>query len=134
MSGKFSDVQQSVRRSFTSPSSPLYAYVEMWKRGNQLEAEGGAGGGEDGVVAGIEGNRRGERGFEGGAALAKHGAADVLERAALDVEVEGGKHVPPNEAVGEAVKAGRVLQGEREPVGEAAHAAFFEVVAHGSEE
>ena len=91
MSGKFSDVQQSVRRSFTSPSSPLYAYVETWKRGNQLEAEGGAGGGEDGVVAGIEGNRRGERGFEGGAALAKHGAADVLERAALDVEVEGGK-------------------------------------------
>lgn len=134
MSGKFSDVQQSVRRSFTSPSSPLYAYVETWKRGNQLEAEGGAGGGEDGVVAGIEGNRRGERGFEGGAALAKHGAADVLERAALDVEVEGGKHVPPNEAVGEAVKAGRVLQGERESVGEAAHAAFFEVVAHGSEE
>lgn len=134
MSGKFSDVQQSVRRSFTSPSSPLYAYVETWKRGNQLEAEGGAGGGEDGVVAGIEGNRRGERGFEGGAALAKHGAADVLERAALDVEVEGGKHVPPNEAVGEAVKAGRVLQGEGEPVGEAAHAAFFEVVAHGSEE
>lgn len=134
MSGKFSDVQQSVRRSFTSPSSPLYAYVETWKRGNQLEAEGGSGGGEDGVVAGIEGNRRGERGFEGGAALAKHGAADVLERAALDVEVEGGKHVPPNEAVGEAVKAGRVLQGERESVGEAAHAAFFEVVAHGSEE
>lgn len=134
MSGKFSDVQQSVRRSFTSPSSPLYAYVETWKRGNQLEAEGGAGGGEDGVVAGIEGNRRGERGFEGGAALAKHGAADVLERAALDVEVEGGKHVPPNEAVGEAVKAGRVLQGEGESVGEAAHAAFFEVVAHGSEE
>ena len=99
-----------------------------------MEAEGGAGGGEDGVVAGIEGNRRGERGFEGGAALAKHGAADVLERAALDVEVEGGKHVPPNEAVGEAVKAGRVLQGEGESVGEAAHAAFFEVVAHGSEE
>lgn len=134
MSGKFSDVQQSVRRSFTSPSSPLYAYFERWKRGNQLEAESGAGGGEDGVVAGIEGNRRGERGFEGGAALAKHGAADVLERAALDVEVEGGKHIPPNEAVGEAEKAGRVLQGEGESVGEAAHAALFEVVAHGSEE
>lgn len=134
MSGKFSDVQQSVRRSFTSPSSPLYAYVERWKRGNQLEAQGGTGGGEDGVVAGIEGNGRGERGFEGGAALAQHGAADVLERAALDVEVEGGNHVPPNEAVGEAVKAGRVLQGEGEPVGEAAHAAFFAVVAHGSEE
>lgn len=97
-----------------------------------METEGGSGGGEHGIIAGIEGNGGGERGFEGRAALAKHGAAHVLERAALDVDVEGGKHVPPSEAVGEAVEAGRVLEGKRDAVGEAAHAAFFEVVADGS--
>lgn len=99
-----------------------------------MEAEGGSGGGEHGIIAGIEGNGGGKRGFEGRAALAKHGAAHVLERAALDVDVDvgGGKHVPPSEAVGEAVEAGRVLEGKRDAVGEAAHAAFFEVVADGS--